>query len=153
MMKRTMMDRMRVLTLVMLCISLPLLGCSSCGDKSEEITGDETVIDGNTNQLIGFWLSDQCNENDVMNQNGLQFTADGVINYWYVTPDKWDMKKCGNWSFKDDTYEIDFRITDNSYSIKYLKNGRLIIDHLNGWTMEHDDQCYKKMKVGPVFVN
>ena len=151
-MKREKMCKMW-LVVVALCMTMPLSGCSSDEEETEKITGEEYVIDSDKNHLIGFWLSEQCDEDDMMNQNGLYFSPDGVINYWSVTPDKWDMKKCGNWSFKDDTYEIDFRITDNSYSIKYLKDGRLIIDHLNGWTMEHDDQCYKKMKVGPVFVN
>ena len=138
------------MTLMTVMMGTTLTSCSSTDEDSPEV-----VISPTSNVWQGYWLDARCDEEDLMNQHGLLFKADSTIYYWVVTPETWDEMYWGRLgrTRDDGGWLLEIPITDNDYRIKSLNESQLVIEHLNGWTMERTDFEYKKMRFGPVYVN
>jgi hypothetical protein len=103
--------------------------------------------------LLGYWLSNDCDVNDMMHQNGLLFKVDGTFYKWYVTPEDWEETKCGTWEDTDEGVITHLYITDNSFMIKSCANGNLVMEWLNFWGGERTRYSYQKMRLGPIYIN
>lgn len=150
-MKRTIEMLLMLLTIVLVAMFMgtSLAACSSDEDEPETFT---YLTD---NGPIGYWLDSQCDEEDLMHQQGLAFRADSTIYLWSVTPERWGEQYWGRLGrvTGDGSWELEIPITDNEFRIKSLSASRLVIEHLNGWTMQRTNQEYKKMRFGPVYIN
>lgn len=141
-----------ILFLILAGTTAMVVGCSSDDDAVDPIISLPSP-EIQADLLQGYWLSDKFDEKDAWHQEGLCFRADGSIIEWYVTPEKWEENKIGEWILKESFVFLDFKITDNSYSIKSITANQLVIDHLNYWTNKHTDYKYNKMKFGPCYIN
>ena len=137
--------RIMLIFLVWVFSSTALMACSSSDD---DVSSDEpdTI-------LLGYWLSEECNENDKMHQHGVAFMADGTFVTWYVTPEKWEENDFGKWESTEKGLVIDLNITDNSFSVNQLTPEQLVLVHYNGWTGLNTEIRFRKMKNGPFYIN
>ncbi len=142
--------RILLMLIVWVFSSMALMACSSSDD---DVISDEPYTFDSKPAHLGYWLSEECNENDMMHQHGVAFMADGTFITWYVTPEKWEENDFGKWEPTEKGLVIDLNITDNFCSVKQLTSKQLVLVFHNGWTGLNTENRFRKMKIGPFYIN
>jgi hypothetical protein len=121
-------------------ISLILVGCS----KDDE---------NNPINPVGYWLSIECDEEDMQHQHGMAFWANGTFGEWSVTPEKFEEMPMGKWEVTDKGYHLRPSISDTGFGIISINDSYLVFETYYYWSNTHVKTTYKKMKFGPVYIN
>ena len=160
-------------------IALTLVGCSK-DDENNPI---------NPINPEGYWLSIECDEEDMQHQHGMVFWANGTFGEWSVTPEKFEEMPMGEWEVTDKGYHLTPSISDTGFGIisidvSYLvfepmgkwevtdkgyhltplisdtgfgiisiDDSYLVFERYYYWSNTHVKTTYKKMQIGPVYIN